>query len=244
MTHDHTLGPLIAALAERDDLSPAELSVLSKVEWRYREYAAGSEIIAQRTKPTQSCLLTDGLGARAMWMQNGERQLTALHVKGDFVDLHGLLLRIMDHSVVALTPCRVAFVEHSVLRRISEEQPHLGRLLLTMVAIDASIQRNWILSLGRRRAEQRLAHLLCELFMRYRVVGDASENSFPFAVSQSTVADILGLSIVHTNRTVQHLRAANLIAWQSGAITIINWQGLCDLAEFDPLYLNLFRQKR
>lgn len=238
------MQPLIATLTERDQLTDTELSVLMNMERQYREYPAEAEIIPDRSRPTESCFLVEGLAARALSLQNGERQLTALHIKGDFVDLHGLLLRVMDHSVIALTPCRVAFVEHTVLRRLTESHPHLSRLLFSLVAIDASIQRNWILSLGRRNAEERLAHLLCELYMRFKVVGGVGDHAFPFAISQATLADVLGLSMVHTNRTVQHLRNSGLISWQSGVVTILDWGGLSDLAEFDPHYLNLFRERR
>ncbi|TPW29554.1 Crp/Fnr family transcriptional regulator [Pararhizobium mangrovi] len=233
------IDSLIATLSVRDRLPRDEEAVLRALDWRTRTVPAQSEIITDRSSPDESCLLLDGLAARAMSLRNGDRQITTLHVLGDFVDLHSMFLSVMDHSVVALTQCRVAFIGHNRLREISTEHPHLGRLLSMMVATDAAIQRNWILSLGRRRAESRLANLFCELYRRLEVVGAVDGASFPLPINQSTLADVLGLSIVHTNRTVQHLRATNLISWQGGTIAIHDWDGLVELAEFDPVYLNL-----
>lgn len=238
------LEPFLATLAARDYLSDEEIATLQAASWHFRVFPAGAEIIADHSKPHQSCLLVGGLAARGMTLRNGERQLSAVHILGDFVDLHGLLLRVMDHAVLALTPCRAAFIDHAVLREITNTHPHLGRLLFTLVAIDASIQRNWILSLGRRKAEARLAHLFCELFARLEIVGGVSGDSFAFPISQNTLADILGLSIVHTNRTIQHLRASGLLTWRSGTVTILDHEGLAELAEFDSTYLNLFREER
>ncbi len=235
---------LVSALTERDQLSDAEISVLSGIDWHVRQFPAETEIIEDRSKPRNSCLLLDGIAARAMSLETGERQITALHVAGDFVDLHGFYLKVMDHSVVALTDTRVALVDHAILKEISETLPHLGRVLATMIAIDAAIQRNWILSLGRRKPHGRLAHLFCELYLRLKVVGRVDGSSFQLPISQSTLSDVLGLSIVHTNRTIQHLRASNLVAWRNGEVTILDWNSLSELGEFDPVYLNLFRKPR
>lgn len=236
--------PLIAALERRDRVSEEEKATLNALKWRVKEFPAEAEIIRDRTKPAESCLLVDGLAARSISLANGERQITAVHILGDFVDLHGLFLRVMDHSVISLTPCAVAFVEHGALKEITRTMPHLGRMLSTLVAIDASIQRNWILSLGRRKAESRFAHLLCELYRRLEIVHAVSDGTFDFPISQRTLADILGLSIVHTNRTVQHLRQTQLVTWRNGRITILDWDGLVRLAEFDEVYLNLFHESR
>lgn len=244
MMEKRDIDTFISTLTQRDQLSDVEISALSNMRWRVQEFSAESEIIRDRSRPKASCLLLDGIAARAMSLKTGQRQISALHVAGDFVDLHGLYLRIMDHAVIGLTEGRVAFADHAALRDMSETHPHLGRMMATMIAIDAAIQRNWILSLGRRRPESRLAHLFCELYQRLKVAGRVDGDAFQFPISQSTLADVLGLSIVHTNRTVQHLRASNLVTWRNGEITILDWESLAELGEFDPLYLNLSREPR
>ena len=239
MMHKRDMDALLSTMREREELSADEVSALADIKWRVQAVPADTEIIRDRSKPKASCLLLDGVAARAMSLQDGQRQITALHVAGDFVDLHGLFLNVMDHSVLALTESRIAFADHANLTEIGDRMPHLGRVMATMVAVDAAIQRNWILSLGRRRPEARLAHLFCELYLRLKVVGHIDGASFRFPISQSTLADVLGLSLVHTNRTIQHLRATSLVTWRAGEITIHDWAGLSELGEFDSAYLNL-----
>src|SRR5690606_4693181 len=114
--------------------------------------------------------------ARAVLMADGGRQFTTVHVAGDFVDLPALLLRQMDHSVVALSDCTVVFVPHADLVTITEQAPHLTRLLWLATMIDGAIQREMVASLGRRTPLQHLAHLFCELYLRLEIVGLAANG--------------------------------------------------------------------
>jgi CRP-like cAMP-binding protein len=235
---------LIAALEARDQLSDEEKQALERLPWRFKDYTRGSEIIRDRSHPTESCLVTEGFAVRAGYLRSGQRQLTAVQVPGDFADLHGLLLRIMDHSVIALTDCRVSFVDHAALRRLSNEHPHLWRVLMLMVAIDGSIQRSWLVSIGRRNPVSHLAHLICEIHLRLLAVGRAQPDEFEFPIGQADLADLLGLSVVHTNRTLQELRAQNLVRWRGGIVQVPDRKALATLAEFDPIYLHLESERR
>jgi CRP-like cAMP-binding protein len=238
------IAALLASLERRDHISTEERDVLEKLGWRFKDWPRGTEIIHDRSRPFESCLLIDGYAARVGYLRSGRRQLTAIHVAGDFVDLHGLLLKVMDHSVIALTDCRVAFADHLELQKLAADRPHLWRLLTLLMAIDSAIQRSWLVSLGRRNPASRLAHLVCEIYLRLEVVGKASDNQFDFRVGQAELADMLGLSVVHTNRTLQELRSQNLLTWRNGVVKILDWNALANLAEFDPTYLNLFREPR
>lgn len=234
----------LMSLEARDVLSHDERSALLALDWRRLSVAASREIVGHHRHTRQSCLLLSGLAARAMWLRNGERQISAVHVPGDFVDLHGLFLKVLDHSVIALTNCQIATVDHDALRALFEGYPHLGRVLTTLVAIDAAIQRNWIVGLGRQPAEARLARLVCELAVRMDIVGLLDDGRFPFPVTQETLSDILGLSLVHTNRKLMQLRDAGYLTWTRGEVTICDWEGLCELAEFDGIYLNRRQEPR
>lgn len=240
----HGVAALIAGLERRDAVSAAEKEALHRLGWRLRDYPRGAEIIPDRSRPTESCLLVGGLAGRSVLLLNGTRQLTALQVPGDFVDLHSMLIRVMDHAVVALNDCRVAFADHAELRELAAREPHLYRLLSMNIAIDAAIQRAWMVGLGRRNPVSHLAHLLCELHLRLDVVGGVEDGAYDFRVGQTELADMLGLSVVHTNRTVQDLRAQKLVSWKNGRVTIHDFAALARLGEFDPVYLNLFREPR
>jgi CRP-like cAMP-binding protein len=239
-----TLEHLIRSLERRDQLSAEEIALVEALPSRKAVFAARDEIVRENSRPQESCLLLRGLAARVQFLDDGKRQFVAIHVPGDFVDLHSLLLKVMDHSVVALTQVEAAFVPHERLRDITVKAPHLGRLFWLSTVIDAAIERTWITSLGRRDADARIAHLICELQARLEVVGLAREDRFELPLTQSDVADMVGLSLVHVNRTIQDLRGAGLILWQRNLITIKNAEGLRNLAQFDPTYLNLVKEPR
>ena len=199
----------------------------------------GEDILREGDRPTESTLLVEGFAARYNLLRNGKRQITALHVPGDFVDLHSFLVKKMDHAVLAITPCTVGGVPHETLREISENQPHLTRLLGVNIAVDAAIHRQWVVSMGRRSALEHAAHLLCELFLRLRAVGLTEDDGFKLPLTQAELGDTLGLSTVHVNRIVQELRARGLITWRGETLVIDDWERLQELAEFDPTFLSL-----
>jgi CRP-like cAMP-binding protein len=206
---------------------------------RPRVVNKGEDIIREGDRPTESILLLEGFAARYNLLRKGKRQITALHIPGDFVDLHSFLVKKMDHAVLAITPCTVGGVPHEILYKISENYPHLTRLLGVNLAVDAAIHRHWIVSLGRRSALEHAAHLLCEMFLRLRAVGLTKDDSFKLPLTQAELGDSLGLSTVHVNRVVQELRAKGLITWRGETLVIDDWERLQELAEFDPTFLSL-----
>jgi CRP-like cAMP-binding protein len=194
-------------------------------------------MIREGDRPTESTVLITGLAARYSLLRNGKRQITVLHVPGDFVDLHSFFIKTMDHAIMAITPCTVGGVPHETLRGISENHPHLARLLGVHIAVDGAIHRHWIVAMGRRSALEHTAHLLCELFLRLQVVGLTEGYSFKLPLTQAELGDTLGLSTVHVNRVVQELRKG-LITWRGETVVIEDWLRLQELAEFDPTFLS------
>lgn len=237
--HATMTSPLILKLAQRDQLSDEERRLLEEAPSTVVEYEAGQDMVCEGDEPAHSSLLLEGWAMRNKTLKNGARQITALHIMGDFVDLHAFLLKPMDHTVTALTRCRVALVPHETLKDITERHPHLTRVLWLNTLIDGAVHREWLLAMGRLSAAGHLAHLLCELFLRLRGVGLTEGQGFPFPLTQAVLADVLGLSAVHVNRTVQELRREGLVTWTNGAVTINDWERLAARAEFDPTYLNI-----
>jgi CRP-like cAMP-binding protein len=235
---------LITNLRRRDVLSESEAETLVNLRLRKASFARGQEIVADGSRPQWSCLLQQGLAARAVSRADGARQLTALHIAGDFVDLHGLTLRHMDHGVVALTACEAVFVRHEEIRSITEQAPHLTRLLWLLTTVDAAIQRRMTALMGRHTPLERLGHMLCEVYVRMEAVHLARDHRFEFAVTQAVLADLLGLSVVHTNRTVQDLRATKLVQWDQHEIWLCDFPKLAKLSGFDPTYLSLTCEPR
>jgi CRP-like cAMP-binding protein len=205
---------LIRKLEHFDRLSDEERQVLEEAVVRPRVVNKGEDILREGDRPSESTLLLEGFAARYNLRRNGKRQITALHIPGDFVDLHSFLVKTMDHAVLAITPCTVGFVPHEILREISENHPHLTRLLGVNIAVDAAVHRQWIVAMGRRSALEHTAHLLCELFLRLQAVGLTEDHRFKLPLAQAELGDTLGLSTVHVNRVVQDLRTKGLITWR------------------------------
>jgi CRP-like cAMP-binding protein len=230
---------LIRRLERLDRMSPEEKETLNSAIGHEFQVASGQEVIREGSTPKTSALLLEGLVARCNSLLSGQRQITAVHVPGDFVDLHAFLMAKMDHSVVALTPCRFGVLPHEALDRITTRLPHLTKLLWLTTLVDGAVHRAWLTMMGRMSSHARVAHLVCELYTRLKVVGLAPDQEFEFPLTQETVADMLGLSTVHVNRSIQQLRKEGLIVWKRPVIAIPDWDRLVEVAEFDPTYLNL-----
>jgi CRP-like cAMP-binding protein len=237
-------NPLTKKLLWHGDLSPAERLTLDAMIERTKDIAAGEDLVREGDKPSHSILLLSGFAARYTLVDDGRRQIMAVHVTGDFVDLHSFVLKTMDHSVGALTRCKIALVPHDFLQGITERLPHLTRLLWLDTLVDASTHREWIVGMGRRSALEQLAHFVCELYVRLEVLGLVDGGSFELPLTQTDLGDALGLSLVHINRTVRELRESGLVAWRGAQVTIKNWDKLVALAQFDPTYLHLNREGR
>jgi hypothetical protein len=110
--------------------------------------------------------------------------------------------------------------------------------------LDACIHREWEVSLGRRTAIERTAHLLCELQARMLVVGLADDTGFALPLTQAELSECLGLTSVHVNRVLRELRERGLVEFRNARVTLLNLAGLQTIAEFDPAYLYLEKRVR
>lgn len=218
---------------EREELERAIQQVV--------EFKLGQDIVREHEVKTESSLIVSGWACRYSDLPDGRRQILALHVPGDFVDLHSYQLKVMDHSVRALTACRVATVPHDALTHITEHFPHLTRQLWLVTLVDAAVMRQWMLGLGQRSALENMAHLLCEMYHRLRAVGLINGTAFTLPMNQIELSETLGLSPVHTNRVLQELRAQNLLVLRGQAAELPDLAALEALAGFDPTYLHLGR---
>ncbi len=233
------LAPLLLKLRARDMIGDEEARVLRDSIAEIIEIPASKTIVRAGVPLTVSTLLIDGIVCRYSDLADGQRQIMELHVTGDFLDLHSFLLKHLEHNVGSLTPVRVALVPHDALRRITEDHPHLGRTLWFSTLLDAAIHREKILSVGRRAAVARIAHLMCELFLRLGVVGLTGADRFKLALTQSDLADATGLTSIHVNRMLKQLRDDGLMTFRGGEVVIHDWARLQRLAGFDPRYLYL-----
>jgi CRP-like cAMP-binding protein len=237
------IDPFLTKLRARDELSAEEEAAVRGVLAEVRSYPADKVVIEAGVELHASTLLLDGIMCRYKDLSEGQRQITAIHVAGDFLDLHGFTLKRLEHGVMTLTPCRVALAPHDRLREITERFPHLTRVLWFSTNLDACIHREWEVSLGRRNAVARAAHLLCELHLRLAVVGLADETGYALPITQIELAECLGLTSVHVNRVLRDLRERGLAEFSKGRVTFRDLPGLREVADFDSNYLYLEKRR-
>lgn len=214
-------------------------------ERRRLEAAIGNvETLSARTSigraGSQTCkstLLVEGFISRYCDDRNGVRQLVAVHVPGDFVDLHAFPLKVLDHNIETMTTATVATVPHSELDAIMRELPGMARKLWFATLVDAAIHRAWIFRLGRLDAVGRVAHFLSEANARLVSAGLSDGFRFAFGITQNDLAEICGLTNVHVNRVMRQLREEKLCVFRSSRVEIFDPARLAARGQFDPAYL-------
>lgn len=186
-----------------------------------------------------STLLLSGLMGRYKDLPNGRRQFAQLHVPGDFIDLHGFTLKRLEHNIMALSDCTVVSVPHERLRTLLNEFPRIGMLYWFSTNVDACINREWELSLGQRSAAGRVAALFSEMQVRVTLIDDRSATRFALPMNQSELAECVGMTPVHVNRTLRQLREEGIATFERGNVVIMDLPRLYKLAQFDPSFLYL-----
>jgi len=231
--------PLIHKLESILVLSEDEKDVLSKLSGTIKTVGPRQDLVREGDRPSECCLILEGFACRYKLTNEGKRQIFSFHIPGDIPDLQSLHLDVMDHSLSSLCATKALYIPHEVIRDLTRRCPRIGDVFWRDTLIDGAVFREWILNLGRREAYGRMAHLLCELYVRLKAVGLTTGDAYEFPLTQAEFGDALGLSTVHVNRTLQDLRGEGLITLRSGSVTVLDWDRLRQAGEFDPTYLHL-----
>ena len=202
-----------------------------------REVPARRQLIRRGERVEASTFLIEGYVCRYMDDRDGHRQLVAIHVPGDFVDLHAFPMKRLDHDIATLGPVRIGLYDHRVLADLTERMPHLTRKLWFSTLLDAAMHREWIFRLGRLGAEGRIGHFFCELFVRLNMVGLVDRDRFRLPLTQVDLGEACGLTGVHVNRTLRTLREDGMLEFRNGEVVMLDFKRLARLAEFDADYL-------
>lgn len=235
---------LIRKLEQFTRLSRDDKQALSRAADRQRVVGARTNIISEGDAPSHVNLILEGWACRYKQLDDGRRQIISLILPGDLCDEHIYVLREMDHSIATLSPVKVAEIPRALLGQVTETHPRLAKALWWNTLVTAAIQREWTVSLGQRTASERLGHLLCGLFVRLQGVELTQENSYALPLTQTELGEVLGLSNVHVNRTVQELRRSELIVLKGGRLTIPDFAVLQAASLFNPNYLHLDHEGR
>ena len=196
-----TLHPLVRKLESIAPLSDEERHAIVALPMMVRNLKADQDIVRDQDRPSQCCLILEGFACRYKVIEGGKRQIFSFHIPGDIPDLQSLHLDIMDHSLGTIVASKVAFIPHETVRAFIRAHPRIGDVFWRDTLIDAAIFREWMAGLGRREAYARIAHLFCELYMKFSAVGLVNGHAFGMPLTQAELGDALGLSTVHVNRT-------------------------------------------
>lgn len=229
---------LIRKLESFGSLTDDDKLAIRSIEAQERIVVARKDIIVEGDDPSYVHLITSGLACRYKLIEDAKRQIVAYLLPGDFCDLHVFILNAMDHSIGAISGCTVVDIPRSSILDLLE-QPRLSRALLMATLVDEATLREWITNIGQRRADERIAHLYCELYARMKAVGLANGGSFELPITQTELGDTVGLSTVHVNRSLQSLREQGLIELHRGSLQIPDIIRLKTMSGFKSNYLHL-----
>jgi CRP-like cAMP-binding protein len=211
-------------------------------QYNVRTIGAHEDIIREGDKPNFVKLVLEGWAIRHKILEDGRRQIVAFLIPGDLCDLNVFILKQMDHSIGTLSPVKYALLSPELFERIARSRPRIMQALFWDALVSSAIQREWTLNLGQRTAFERIAHLLCELFLRLRNVDLVTNDQCILPVTQQDLAEATGLTAVHVNRTIQELRTRGLIEWRGRKLYVPDFEALKAAALFNTNYLHLDRE--
>jgi CRP-like cAMP-binding protein len=239
------VNPLATKLAARIHLSEEDRAAIDRAIGRnVREFAARRDMVREGERPRAVCVMLEGWAYCYKTLRDGRRQIVGLLVPGDVSELNIFMVKEMDHSVGAITGVVAAELGRDELERLTEEHPHVTQALWWNELVTVSTQREWTLNVGQRTAYERIAHLMCEMFLRLGIVGLTQEGSCDFPITQADIGDATGLTPVHVNRMLKELRGDGLIDLRGRRLTILDFSGLRRAAMFNDNYLHLGRERR
>ncbi len=231
-------SPLTRKLSAFVALADDDLQTLRLFFNRSREFPAGKEMIFEGQKNASVFILAEGWACSYKMQVDGEKQIIDFQIPGDFLGLRSVLFRASDHTTEAITPIRASEVLATDMLDAFQNAPRLAAAVLWAASRDEAMVVEHLVNLGRRSAEKGMAHLLLELGARMNLVGLGDRTGFDCPLTQNHLADALGLSAVHVNRVLRHLREEGLVTFQKGRVAFDDIAGLTDLAEFDIAYLD------
>ena len=201
------LAPIASALAARGALRPGDREAIIALPHSVRTVNAGAYIVREGERPGRCWALLQGFAYRHKIVLDGARQIVGIHLPGELLDLHNSMLDVADENVQALTSATIASIPVEALKTLMESRPSVATAILGKALVDAAIFREWMANIGRRDSRARMAHLLCELALRQQAAGIAQPLNYEMPMTQEQLADTLGLTPVHVNRTLKSLEA-------------------------------------
>jgi CRP-like cAMP-binding protein len=233
-------APIFAptTLPQRSDLVPRDNGLRARTRGvRSVKFPKARDVVVSGVHNDCIYFNHDGWLARYKILRKGSRQIMDFILPGQVFGLPACVFQIAPYSVLTITAATVSAIPFDAVDNVFERDPALAKTLLWSAVQDAAILGEHLVDTGRRSAYERVSHLLLELFVRVNRTQMAGEMTLSIPLTQELIADALGLTAVHVNRTLRALRADRLIAVNGRAITIVNFEALALLSDFEKSYL-------
>ncbi len=230
-------SPIARKLETHIALLPEDKVALASLEIRKRVFAKGSDITHEGQSRQSAYILCAGWACSYKLMRNGTRQVINFHVPGDLIGIRRILLPNCDDSLCAITRVEVGEINLEELAEAFHGNGHLAMSILWSTLRDEAILVQHLVDVGRRRPIDRVAHFFLELSSRLNLVGLGTKTAYRCPLTQSLIADALGLTAVHFNRVLRQLRELNAMRFHEGWVELLDPKRLERLADFDSSYL-------
>lgn len=242
-TESNPLALLLRKLGQHAPLGEEDRKAVLSLPYSMRTLEPQSYIFREGDAPLTCAVLVTGFAYRHKLTGEGSRQIIALHIPGDPLDFQNLFLDEADHNLQTLTRAQLVVVPRVEIQKLARARPAIGNAILINILVDASVFREWVLNIGRRDSRARLAHVLCEFAVRLDAQGLAEEYGYELPMTQEQLADALGLTPVHVNRTLKALEVEGLISRNRRNVSFPDWQRMREIADFNQRYLHLEPQQ-
>jgi len=233
--------PLTRKLAQLMPLAATDAAVIDALQSPTRSIARHRELITAGRKYDGLLILIDGIAIRSRVLRDGRRQILNIAIPGDIIGFPACFFEAALYTITALTDTRVASLSFAELLGLFADHPRVAATIFWSFSCEAAIYAEHLIDVGRRSSVERVAHFLLELLMRLQPVGLADASSYHMPLTQELIADALGLSLQHVNRTLRQLREEGFLGIEGQRIVIRDVEALAALADFDRAYLSRFR---
>lgn len=241
---DFAYTPLATRLKYYMDVGDGDVAALEGIAYEERHAVRGETIFARGQNIEWVVLIMSGWAARTRYTRDGARQIVNFLLPGDILTPDAFVIRQLEHEIEALSSVTLRILAMTDMQAVLERANGLASALWWAAAQEDSIVREHVVRLGRRNAQERIAHFLLEMHRRMLVVKQAAENSMILPLTQAEIADALGLSLVHVNRSLSFLQKEGHIDRRNTVIQLLDIPRLAEFCDFDTLYLSLERQQQ
>lgn len=233
------IGEAVAAHLSNFGLPAEDREAIRRIDGEIRTFRRHEDIIKAGETPGFSVVVLRGFLQRYVSRRDGSRQIHSFYIPTDAPSLETLHIQRTDNNLCAVVSSEIGLIPHSALHQLMSERPKVLSAIWRSVLMQSSIYREWLTRNSRLAADAGMAHLFCEIYTRCHAAGVANGEGCEVPLTQEMLADALGLTGVHVNRTLQNLRDTGMVEHKSGRLFVYDFEQLATFADFDAHYLHL-----